>query len=252
MPEQPTPVRVRKFGSGLGTQIGQPPAPAVPEPASPSVAPVEVPPAVLPDPGVGAVQLHEHVQAPDSLGAGLAEGVETPREPMSLPPQAPQRQEGTSTREKAPAKGPRLNAAALGRTLTFLEAKDGQSSSPKMHPIPAQLDAVTYMVVSDRAGYRGVPELLRQVLTEVCDAQEITPTHIRNAAMEVVKARRSKEKGGQGPAPKLTVPVDTATNRTLTVLAQRAKLAPKGVMEAIAYIYAITPAANAATVEPAE
>jgi hypothetical protein len=107
--------------------------------------------------------------------------------------------------------------------------------------VAIQLDIDTYQKLSSRAGYRGLPGMLRTTLCELATSKQVTPSHLKNASLAVAADRAAKEKGGKGPAPKTTINMDGILKHTLDVLAKRAGIAPKGVMEAMAYICANLP-----------
>jgi|GEM_PF-4669015 len=229
-PPAPSPTTlVKKFGTGKGTQIH---SGAVVESDPASVQGVPFPAPVIPV---------SPVVDPLDTPMALQDAGNLPSEPIA-PPSSPSEtpitpEPARSTAAPSTAKGPRVNAAALGSILHRLENTTG-TPALKIYPIPIQLDHATHSLIAGQAGYRGIPELMRQVFDEISKSPVVTPRHLKSAAQAVTLARRPEGKGGKGPAPKATIPVDDEANKILAVLARRAGMAPKGVMEAVAYIYA--------------
>lgn len=260
MPNITPPPTVRRFGSGRGSQIH--PTTEIPPLGVQDVpAVMEAPPAHLGDnpqalptdlgPGEAAAQGTLAGQELGEVPENLADGPNPGGNGSSDAPDLEDNLAGDGTSDPAstPQKGPRLNAAALGSFLSSLDG--GAAPALKTFSISMQIDSKTYQFLAGKAGYRGLPELMRQVLIEVANSPLITPAHLKNAVREVAQARRPEKRGGVGPAPKTSIPVDGPTNRTVEVLARRAGIAPKGVVEAVAFIYAgLAKAAEASTAEP--
>lgn len=177
-----------------------------------------------------------------TFGSGKGSQVHTPSSPAIQPPvDQPEVVEGAPATVEAlvlpPAQAaPKINPLALGDTLRNLNKKTA-TKPRKLFPINLQLDAETYKVLSDEAGYRGMPELLRKVFVEIANSPQVTATHLKNAGQTVAELRLPIAKGGKGLGPKLTISVDGTIKNAADVLAKRAGIAPKGVMEAVAYIY---------------